>query len=140
MHWGTAIQIDAPAAVVWNTLIDVERWPDWTASMGRVERLDGDRWDLGTRARVTQPKLGTAVWEITAVEPGRSFTWQSHRPGITTIASHEILAVADGSASVTLGIDQRGALAAVIGVLFGGLTRRYIEMEAAGLKQVCETG
>ena len=37
------IDIDAPAAVVWDVFSDVEHWPEWTASVTRLVGIDGHR-------------------------------------------------------------------------------------------------
>jgi hypothetical protein len=39
---------------------------------------------------------------------------------------------------VRLTLDQSGLLAPVVGAFFGRLTRRYVDMEADGLKRRCE--
>ena len=44
--------IDAPPEVVWRVLIDVERWPEWTPTTDRIERLDEGEFRLGSRARM----------------------------------------------------------------------------------------
>jgi hypothetical protein len=40
MHHETSIEIAASPELIWSTLSDVERWPDWTRSVTEVERLD----------------------------------------------------------------------------------------------------
>jgi hypothetical protein len=42
--------------------------------------------------------------------------------------------------AVTLGIRESGPLAPVTGLLLPGLIRRYVQMEADGLKHRCEAG
>ena len=37
---------------------------------------------VGHAARLKQPKLRTATWKITAVDEGRSFTWESEVAGL----------------------------------------------------------
>ena len=46
-----SIEIEAPAAVVWDVFTDVERWPEWTASIERVVALDGPGIEVGQAVR-----------------------------------------------------------------------------------------
>lgn len=137
MHFETSVDIDAPPETVWKLLKDVERWPDMTASMDRVELLD-EPFTLGSRARVHQPKLPAAVWTVTAFDDTRTFTWESRSTGVTTTGAHEIVATPDGGSTVRLTLDQKGPLAPVFALLAGRLTRRYVTMEAQGLKAKAE--
>src|ERR1700733_12215649 len=98
-----SIEIAAPPEVVWNILIDVERWPEWTASMNRIERVEKSAFGLGSQARIEQPKLAKAVWTVTRFVPAKSFDWESRTTGAHTIAGHIIEATATGS-KVTLTI------------------------------------
>ena len=139
MHFETSVDIDAAPETVWNLLKDVERWPDMTASMDRVEVLD-EPFTLGSRARVRQPKLPAAVWTVTAYDENRTFTWESRSPGVTTTGAHEIVPTPDGKSTVRLTLDQKGPLAPVFALLAGRLTRRYVVMEAEGLKTKAEQG
>jgi hypothetical protein len=54
-------------------------------------------------------------------------------------AVHRLTANADGITGITLELEQRGALAGMVKVLTGGRTRRYMEMETAGLKAANES-
>ncbi len=132
------IDIAAPRDQVWATMTDVERWPEWTASVTNVERLDGAPFRVGSRARIRQPRLPVAIWTVTALEPGHSFEWQAATPGLLTVADHRVEAAGDHASRVTLSLTWSGPLAPVIRRLFGTLSRRYVEMEAQGLKQRCE--
>jgi uncharacterized membrane protein len=138
MELETSIHIEAAAADVWTTMTDVGSYPRWTSTMTKVERLDAGPLAIGSRVRITQPKLGTNVWTVTAIEPGRSFVWEIARPGIRTVATHTI--VPDGTGvRLTLGISQRGAIGRLVARVLAGLTQRYIETEAAGCKRWTET-
>ena len=79
------------------------------------------------------------LWQVTGIEPGTSFSWSASRAGVTTTAGHRVRAGQDGTTNVTLSIDQRGPLAPVLSMFTTRLTRRYLEMEAQGLKRRCET-
>ena len=128
----TTRHIDAPTQSVWEVLFDVARWPEWTPTIDRVERLDDGPFQVGSRARVRQPKLPRAVWEVTEVEDGRNFTWVAKGPGMKTIARHEVVPDASGS-RVTLSIEQAGTMGAVAAMILGRITQRYIELEAESL-------
>ena len=65
MDYSVSIDIAAPANVVWSVMSDVERWPEWTASVKRVRRLGRGPFDVGSRALINQPKFPPAVWKVT---------------------------------------------------------------------------
>jgi uncharacterized membrane protein len=128
----TTRHIDAPAQRVWEVLFDVGRWPEWTPTIDSVERLDDGPLQVGSRAKVRQPKLPQASWQVTEVVDGRSFTWEAKGPGMRTIARHQVVPDATGS-TVTLSIEQTGPLGALATLLWRRLTQRYIELEAESL-------
>ena len=137
MLFETAVTVTAAPATIWSVVADVERWPEWTASTTRVERLDGGPFAVASRVRIKQPRFPPAVWKVTALEPERSFTWVSKAPGLISTGDHVIEPEGDG-ARVVLRIRQEGALGPIFGRLAARITRRYMEMEARGLKQRAE--
>jgi len=140
VDYEVSVDIDATPGEVWNVLTNVERWPEWTSSMTRVERLDTGPLQVGSTARIEQPKLPSVVWRVTELEPERSFSWVASRGGVTMLAGHRITPWSDGSrgVGVTLSIRQTGPLAWLVGLLASGLTHRYVQTEANGLKRRCE--
>ncbi len=138
MYYETSIAINAPAEQVWTVLTDVERWPQWTASMTSVTLLEGAGLTVGGKARIKQPKMPVLVWEVTELEPRQSFSWQDKSIGVTTLGTHRITSDPGGGVTVTLGIRQSGALTWLVGLFTSRMTHRYAQMEAEGLKQYCE--
>jgi len=137
MKTEVSIEISKPPDVVWPILVDVERWPEWTPSMTKLERLDPAPFGVGSRVRIQQPKLKPLVWRVSEFDLGRSFTWKAQALGISAIGRHTIQSAARGC-KVVLAIDQRGALAFLLRPFLRPLTDRYVQMEARGLKQRCE--
>jgi uncharacterized membrane protein len=140
MHHTVTIQIDKPPEEVWAALVDVERWPEWTRSIVSIERLDDGPLQVGSAARVKQPRLPAGRWVVTRLEPHRFFDWQTTSSGVTTLAGHRIWPVGAGHAKVLLSLHQTGPLASAVGLVFGRTSRRYVRMEAAGLKRRVERG
>lgn len=134
----SSVEIAAPADVVWAEYADVERWSEWTASVKRVRGLDGPELAVGRRFEIEQPRLPKLVWTVTALDPGRSWVWASTAPGGRTEAFHEVRARDGGGTAVRQGLDQRGPVGALVGRAMRGLTRRYLELEAQGLKASSE--
>jgi hypothetical protein len=89
------------------------------------------------RARVRQPRLPVAIWQVTELLPGESFTWVARGPGVVSAGTHAVHAV-DGTVRVTATLDQGGLLGPVLGLATRGLTRRYLRTELEGLKRYCE--
>jgi uncharacterized protein YndB with AHSA1/START domain len=133
-----SVDINRPPEVVWAVLTEVERWPEWTASVTAVERLDQSAFGLGSRVRIRQPKLKPMVWRVSEFEPARMFSWETHAIGIFVVGRHSIVRNDRGGTTVTLGVDQKGWLALLLNPFTSNLTRRYVEIEARGLKNRCE--
>jgi uncharacterized membrane protein len=132
------IAIDAPAAVVWDVFSDVEHWPEWTASVTRLVGIDGPDIAVGKRFEIKQPRMPRLVWEVTEVIPGASWTWVQRSPGGLTVARHDVISESGHRTQVKQQLDQRGPIGSLVGLLTGGMTRRYLDLEAAGLKTRCE--
>ena len=134
-----SIEIEASARDVWDVFVAVERWPEWTASVQRIAPLDGAGIEVGNRFEIKQPRLPNLTWKVTEVEPGVSWTWRQKAPGSTAFASHHLAAVDAQRTVVRQTIYQRGPFGVVVGWLTRRLTRRYLDLEAQGLKQRSET-
>jgi uncharacterized protein YndB with AHSA1/START domain len=132
MHHEVTTTAAASPETVWALLEDVERWPMWTRSMQRVELITEGPLALGSRIRVKQPRLAAATFVVTELDPGRSFSWRSTSAGVVTRATHEVAAAPAGTSTIDLRFEMEGLLAGPIGVVFGGLVRRYVQMEADG--------
>jgi uncharacterized membrane protein len=137
--YATSTDIRAPAERVWRLLSAVESWPRWLPTVARVDVLDGTPVEVGRRYRIEQPKLRPAVWTVTALEPGRRFTWRARSPGMTMVADHLVEPLGTDAVRVHLSFAFEGLLGALLGRLFGRLTREYLAQEAAALKQQMQT-
>jgi carbon monoxide dehydrogenase subunit G len=136
MDFQRSINISAPSHVVWSLMSDVEHWHEWTPSI-RAIRLLGGPFEIGRRALVRQPKFPPAVWTVSALEPGRSFTWTTTGPAMRVSGHHLVDAVSDGS-RVTLALRYEGVVGRLLARLTRRITERYIRLEAEGLKRRSE--
>jgi uncharacterized protein YndB with AHSA1/START domain len=137
---GSSVEIDAPASLVWDVFSDVERWPEWTASVTRLVAADGPGLAVGKRFEIKQPRLPKLVWEVTEVTPGVSWTWVQRSPGGSTVARHSVAALASGRTVVHQELNQRGVVGALVARLMQRMTKRYLELEGDGLKVRAEQG
>ncbi len=131
------VTIYAPRARIWDMLSNLQRWPDLMESIEAVQRSDTAAMGVGSRVRIKQPKLPATQWTITSWKPGKSFTWESTSFGLRVIARHRIVE-APSACKLELDLQLDGWLAPVVGALVGRVIRRYMAMEAAGLKSASE--
>jgi uncharacterized membrane protein len=129
-----SIEIDAPPQVVWDVFSDVERWPEWTASVTSLTGRDGSALAVGKRFAIKQPGLQKLIWKVAEIDRGTSWTWVTRSPGVQVIARHFVTALPGGRTLVRQELDQRGVLGALVGRLTLKRTKRYLAMEAHGLK------
>lgn len=128
------VAIDAPADLVWSVFTDVERWPEWTASVTRLAGVDGPDLALGRRFEIDQPRMPTLTWQVTELVPHSSWTWVQRSAGAVTVARHSVVATAADATTVNQELDQGGFIGAAVAMLMRRMTKRYLVMEGQGLK------
>jgi uncharacterized protein YndB with AHSA1/START domain len=128
-----SVDIAAPPERVWSVMTDVERWPEWTASVTSVARVDRGPLRLGSRARIRQPRVFPAEWQVTELSEGRSFTWVTGNALARATGRHQVEPIRSGTRA-TLSVRYSGLLGALVAKLTAALSDRYLALEAAGLK------
>jgi len=140
MQFEKSIEIDAPQERVWAVVSAIEDWPKRVETVDSVELLTPAPITKGSRLRLKQPKLPEGTWEITVWDAPNYFEWIQKGGGITNLAGHRVEALGEGRARLTLTLDMGGFLAPVVGPFYKGLTNRYMNVEAEGMKRAAETG
>ena len=135
-EFSRTVELPVAPNLVWSVMVDVEHWPQWTASIARVKVLSPGPLQVGSRVRIHQPKLPPAFWRITELNPGADFTWISRAPGVRVTARHAVEASALGT-RVTLSIRYEGWLGLLLARWVGDLNERYLALEASGLQARC---
>ncbi len=133
-----SLTIDAPAAKVYDAFVDLSHWLEWNPHFKEVRPLGEGPLATGSKARIALKRSPFAsVWEVTEVNPGRSFAWASSSlPGLRLIFDH-IAESADGGTRATLRIDIEGPLAFLAG-LTGAFYGRNLDRSLAALKRMLE--
>lgn len=137
MRYTRSDVIAAGLSDVWAVLIDIESWPDWTASMREITRLDDGPLRVGSTARVRQPTGKPMVWTITELAPERSFTWTASTPGVRFAGYHELTPNGHG-VQAALTFELTGPMAWLGRLLAGRRMRGDVDREADGLKRQAE--
>ena len=139
MRFEKSVDIDAQQQRVWDVLSDLEAWPRRIETVDNVELLTAPPIKAGTRVRLKQPKLPEGTWDVTVWDPPSYFEWSQKSGGITNIAGHRVETLDEGRSRLTLSLDMRGLLIPVIALFYKGLTNRYMEIEAEGMKRAAES-
>jgi hypothetical protein len=137
MDFDISIDIAAKPDVVWAVMSDVERWHEWTESVRSITLLDKGPLKIGSRALIRQPRFPPAMWKVSALEPGRSFTWTTGAPGMWVYGTHSV-APASGGSRANLHLHYEGIVGRLLASLTRDITNRYLGYEAAGLKKRSE--
>jgi len=132
MAFSITVEIPAPPNRVWAVMVDVERWPEWTPTVTRLERFDHGPLVVGSRVRIWQPRLPPAIWRVTELREGQSFIWISRSPGLAVVAEHAVEGAPDGSRA-RLSVRFTGWLGPLVARLTRRLNERYLALEAKGL-------
>jgi uncharacterized membrane protein len=133
MEHRVSATVGASPAAVYQLFIDIERWPDLSASTRSVRRLDSGPLRVGSEAVVKQPRLPSARWRVTELDPDRSFVWETRSGGVTTVGDHRVEPDGTGS-TITITLRTHGPLAGVVDLLVNGVARRHVAMELEGFR------
>jgi hypothetical protein len=137
LYSSSVTTVNAAVADVVQVLHAVERWPSWTASMSQVGRHRSGPLAIGDTVTVKQPRLPAATWTVTALD-GSGFTWTSSSPGVRSTGDHWAHETGDGRTTATLTLTLSGPLARMTAIFYSRLIRRYVRMEADGLRREVE--
>lgn len=135
--FSAVFDVKAPPAAVLAVLFDIARWPEWTATVTSLERLDDGPLKLGGKARICQPNLPPAVWHVVELDGQSGFSWSTRISGVRIKGGH-LVEAADAGSKVTLSLAYSGPLAPLIGFLYRSFSQRYLAIEAEGLRKRCE--
>ena len=97
-----------------------------------------DRWPSAPEPGCSSPGCPTAVWTVTELADGSSYTWESRSPGVHITAAHVVEPHPDGS-RLTLALTLSGWLSGIGWLMTRSLTKQYVETEAASIKTAAET-
>ena len=130
--------VNAPPNRVYEAFVDLSRWLEWNPHMREVRPLSDGPLTQGSRARLALKRSPFAsTWEVTEVNPGRSFAWKSSSvPGVRLLTDH-IVESADGGTRATLRIHIEGPLAFLTGPA-AAFYRRNLGRSLAALKAMLE--
>ena len=132
-HHSISIDIDAPPQRVFEVMVDVRRWHEWTPSITSIALANGGELAVGTRAMIRQPKLPPALWTVSRIVPGRGFEWVNRAPGLR-VTGHHFAEPAGHGSRATLALSYDGIFGGLLAWITAGITKRYLRMEAHGLK------
>jgi len=139
----TQIEIDAPAEVVWEILVDFERHPEWNPF---IEEISGEA-EQGSRLALTvRPPGGSAMSfgpTVLAADEARELRWLG-RVGLPHIfdGEHRFVLEPLGAERVRLVHSEcfRGILVPLLWRRFAARTREGFEQMNRALKQRAENG
>lgn len=139
MRHEVTLSVAAPPEVVWRTIAELERWPEWTPTVTAIDASNADGLRVGDTAKVVQPGQRDRLWTVTEVTEGESFVWEATDPGgLRLRAGHAAKATANDSTVVELYFSVTGPMAWLAGMFAGRTIRRAVETEARSLKEWCE--
>lgn len=140
-------EVAAPAERVWSAITDLERFPEVISGVDRVRRLDdGAGFGVGTRWRETRTVFGrqaTETMEVTAVDPGRSYTVESDGHDAYYRSVLQVVPTETGSRlSMTSGAEPDSTFArvfvATVGRLFEHSTKKALQQDLDDLAAAAE--
>lgn len=138
MRFEKSVEIDAPRQRVWDVLSDIEAWPRIVRLVEVAEVVTPPPLMIGGTVRLREHKLPEGLWDVTAWDAPVSFELTQRAGGVTTVALHRVDALGDDRSRLTLTLEMRGLMVALIGVFFRKATRNHLDQQAEDIKHAAE--
>ena len=142
-------EVAAPAEATWEVATDLDHAAEVITAIRSIERLDGGAgFGAGTRWREVRRMFGREAaeeMEVTAVDPGRSYTTAAGSRGMRyrSVITVEPLGVERSRVTMRFGAEAQGwiarAFAATVGRLFEGSLRKAIRGDLDDIARVAES-
>ena len=139
--------VDAAPQAVWALITDLDNWQSSISGIKKLERLDaGTAFAVGTRWRETRlmfKKEATEEMEVTALDPGKSYTVEAHH-GDTHYTSVLTVSERGAGTALTMTFDTatNGLLATVLSKTIGkaveGYTRKALVRDLSDIAAAAE--
>lgn len=139
----SSVDIDRPAAEVFDYVADFANNPTWQGGMKRCTWLTEPPIGVGSRYEQEAAMMGRPIvstFEVTGFEPGRSISIATIESTFPIRVTRTVEELADGRSRVTahVGGGPTGPLARVGTPLMKKLVKRSVDGDYARLKQVLE--
>lgn len=125
-----AIEIDATQVRVWETLLNVERWPQWNPDVKSVNLEDGIREGSVFRWKTSS---GTITSTFQTVEPPHRVSWTGKTMSLKAIDVWS-LEQNDGKTTVRTAESLEGPLARVLRRPLNKMLQRTLDKAVEALK------
>jgi uncharacterized protein YndB with AHSA1/START domain len=132
------VDINAPISRVWETVVDIERWPEWTATVSRAKIRGDGPLGLDSKVKVFRPKFPSAVWTVTEFEAEKHIEMRTGYPGMRIVSSRDLVP-RGGGCTLTLSLAFTGWFAIFVGRRTRERGNRYLAVVAGAIKRRCES-
>ena len=140
-HFSAHVEIDQPAALVWDLVADYRNDPRWRRGVSRMQPTPAGAVQIGTTTDEAMRLAGQSYRNlglVTAVRPGEHFAWRT-TAGADANGSRTVTPVAEVRCIVRLTVAARvTGRQRVIGPLLALLLQRNLSADARRLKALAE--
>lgn len=140
-------EVAAPPKVVWSVATDLDATVNTITSVTDVQRVSGEGFAVGTRWRETRLMYGreaTQEMEVTAIEPGRSYTVEAEDRGVLYTSKLKVEPAGEERTRLVMTFDSRPSsamgrvLAASVGRLLRGTVWKALARDVDDLAAAAE--
>jgi len=134
MKFSHTLETSASAEAIWSLWTTIEQWPVWDSEL-KAARLSGP-FRLGATGELTPKKGPTSTFEISALDPNRSYTFATQLP-LCRLNVHRFLEF-DEIVRFTHEVSFEGRLAFAFSWLLGRRFQRVLPEVMRSLRQLAE--